>query len=71
MQVAIFFLHNEGYLEKLPLEQIELFIDKFGIYLQTQHQDILEAIKTANDIDNYLMSRLKTAADAFVKEWQP
>jgi len=70
MQVAIFFLHNEGYLEKLPLEQVELFIDKFSIYLQTQHQDILQAIKTANDIDNYLMSRLKTAADAFVKEWQ-
>lgn len=70
MQVAIFFLHNEDYLKKLPLEQIELFIDKFSIHLQSEHQDILQAIQTANDIDDYLINQLKTVADAFAKEWQ-
>ena len=71
MQVAIFFLHNEGYLEKLPSEQIESFIDKFSTYLQTHHQDILQDIQRADDIDNYVISRLKTATDTFVKAWQP
>ena len=70
MQVAIFFLHNEDYLEKLPLDQIESFINKFSVYLQTRHQDILQDIKRADDIDNYLMSQLKMAADAFIKEWR-
>ncbi|MDX1807989.1 MAG: F0F1 ATP synthase subunit alpha [Sulfurospirillaceae bacterium] len=70
IQVAIFFLHNEGYLKTIPLEHIELFIDKFAIYLQTHYQDILQAVATANDIDNYLVSQLKTATETFINEWQ-
>ncbi len=70
IQVGIFFLHNEGYLEKLPLGQIEHFIDEFSIYLETEHQDILQAINTAYLMDKYLISRLKTVVDDYVKEWQ-
>ncbi len=70
MQVAIFFLHNEGYLEKLLLGEVELFIDQFRVLLETEHQDILQAISTADHMDKYLISRLKTVADAYAIEWQ-
>ncbi len=69
IQVAIFYLHNMGYLEKLPLEQIKLFIDQFITHLQTKYPDILQTIQTTDDIDDYLISQLKMAADKFSKEW--
>jgi F-type H+-transporting ATPase subunit alpha len=71
IQVAIFFLHNEGYLEKLPSKEIEPFIDAFSIYLQKHHQDIVQDIKRADDIDNYIVSRLKIAVDTFTQMWHP
>jgi hypothetical protein len=36
--------------------------------LQTNYQDILQTIQTTDDIDSYLISQLKTAADEFSKE---
>ena len=71
VQVAIFFLHNEGYLEKLPLDQVRVFTKKFITYLESYHQDILETIKRTDDIDDYIMGQLKTAADTFAEEWEP
>ena len=71
IQVAIFFLHNEGYLEKLPLDQVRVFTKQFITYLEAYHQDILETIKRTDDIDDYITGQLKTAADTFAEEWKP
>ena len=68
-QVAIFYLHNEGYLVKIPLSEVELFTDKFCRYLERKYHDILQTIEITDDINSYLLEQLKIAAENFLKEW--
>jgi F-type H+-transporting ATPase subunit alpha len=66
-QVVIFFLSNEGYLQSLHLEEIEVFIDAFLALIKRNHPDLLETIDVTKEIDEELIERLRNVADNFLK----
>lgn len=46
LQVCIIFCGVQGYLDKIPIDQITKFESEFTSYITTQHQDILSSIET-------------------------
>ncbi len=68
-QVLIFFLSNEGYLQVLPLSEIEAFIEDFTLMIREKEPGILNAINVTKEIDEAMIERLRVAADKFSKEW--
>ncbi len=69
-QVVIFFLSNEGYLQRLPLTEVEAFIEKFIHHIKKKSPEILNAIEVTKEIDEALIERLRAAAEEFSKVWQ-
>ncbi|MDY0195403.1 MAG: F0F1 ATP synthase subunit alpha [Sulfurovaceae bacterium] len=69
-QVIIFFLSNEGYLQSLPLIEVELFIAKFISEIRKNEPDIFDIINATNEINDALIKRLHGVTNQFIKEWQ-
>ena len=69
-EVVIFFLSNEGYLQRLPLTEVEAFIEKFIHHIKKESPEILNAIEVTKEIDEALIERLRAAAEEFSKVWQ-
>ena len=68
-EVIIFFLSNEGYLQQLPLTEIDAFIEKFIRHIKKEAPEILNAIEVTKEIDEALIERLRATADDFSKAW--
>lgn len=64
LQAAIFYLHNEGYLVKIPLDDIELYIEDFCNFMKTNYKELLHGVSTTGEISGFL-EKLQTAADSF------
>ncbi len=69
-QVIIFFLSNEGYLQSLPLIEVEPFIEKFISEIRKNEHDIFDIISATNEINDTLIKRLHDIAIQFIKEQQ-
>jgi len=69
-QVVVFFLSNEGYLQLLPLTEVEAFIEKFMLYISKSAPELLDAVEATKEIDDAMIERLRSAADEFSKGWQ-
>lgn len=69
-QVIIFFLSNEGYLQSLPLIEVESFIEKFIFEIRKNEPDIFDIINATNEINDTLFKRLHGVTNQFIKAWQ-
>ncbi len=68
-QVIIFFLSNEGYLQLLPLTDVETFIAAFISQIRKRVPDILDTVEVTREINEAVIERLRAAADEFSKAW--
>ncbi|HZP46564.1 MAG TPA: F0F1 ATP synthase subunit alpha [Candidatus Binataceae bacterium] len=70
-EVLIIFAGNEGYFDKLTVEQIKPFERDLYDYFGAKHQDLLDEIKSKREITDDLRARLTAALDAYVRTFAP
>ncbi|KAJ1642500.1 Alpha subunit of the F1 sector of mitochondrial F1F0 ATP synthase [Coemansia asiatica] len=66
-QVAIIFAGVNGFLDKVPTNRIVEFEQKFIPFLQSNHSDILQAIRKDGKIDEATEKKLREITGDFVK----
>jgi len=68
-EVLIILAANEGYLDKLEVNQVKPF--ERGLYAQfdARHADLLAEIKTKRELGDELKKKLVAAIDGFAKEF--
>ena len=71
-QVSVIYAGVNGYLDKMPLGKVREFEDKLLATMRTKHADVLDAIRSSNDLSSESEAKLKdaveTVAKGFVKE---
>ncbi len=64
-QVCVIYAGVNGYLDKLPLDKVRPFEDGLLAWLRSKNPDILEAIRSSNDLSSDVEAKLKSAVEAF------
>jgi len=64
-QVAVIYAGVNGYLDKLALNQVRPFEDGLLAVLRSKHPEVLETIRTTNDLSSDAEAKLKAAVEAF------
>jgi len=64
-QVCVIYAGVNGYLDKLVLNQVRPFEDGLLAFLRSKHADILEAIRSTNDLTPDVEAKLKSAVESF------
>jgi F-type H+/Na+-transporting ATPase subunit alpha len=64
-QVCVIYAGVNGYLDKLPLDKVRLFEDGLLSFLRAKNPDILDAIRSSNDLANDVEAKLKAAVEAY------
>ncbi|HXW83868.1 MAG TPA: F0F1 ATP synthase subunit alpha [Candidatus Binataceae bacterium] len=68
-QVFAIFAGNEGYLDKLDLDQVRPFEAGMYAYLESRHADLLAEIRDKREISDELKKKMVAALDAYQKEF--
>ncbi|MGO9178878.1 MAG: F0F1 ATP synthase subunit alpha [Candidatus Limnocylindrales bacterium] len=66
-QVCVIYAGVNGYLDPLPVPRIRAFEDGLLGMLRQQHPEILNTIRTSNDLDDATAGKLKAAVESFSK----
>src|ERR1700758_3119040 len=66
-EVLIVFVGNQGYLDKLEVDQIKLFERELFSYFASKHADILEEIKTKRELTDEVRKRLLDMLTSFTQ----
>jgi F-type H+-transporting ATPase subunit alpha len=66
-QVCVIYAGVNGYLDPLPVPRIRAFEDGLLGMLRQQHPEILNAIRTSNDLDDATAGKLKAAVESYAK----
>jgi len=66
-QVAVIYAGTSGYLDPLPLDKVQPFEQGLLAYLNANHADLLETIRTTKELSADTNAKLKEAVDAFAK----
>jgi F-type H+-transporting ATPase subunit alpha len=66
-QIAIIFVGTEGYLDKLPLDDVRKFESEYLDYLNNKYPDILKEINEKKALSDELKDRMKQAVGEFQK----
>ncbi len=64
-QVCVIYAGVNGFLDKLALNQVRPFEDGLLAFLRSKHADVLEAIRSSNDLSSEVEGKLKAAAVSF------
>jgi F-type H+-transporting ATPase subunit alpha len=64
-QVCVIYAGTRGYLDKIPTASVGRFEQEFLSRLHSQHQDLLDAIRTKKALDDELEGKLKAALESF------
>jgi F-type H+-transporting ATPase subunit alpha len=64
-QVCSIYAGVNGYLDKLPLAKVQPFEAGLLATMRGKHGDLLEAIRSSNDLSSDSETKLKSAVDAF------
>ena len=64
-QVAVIYSGVNGYLDKLALPQVRPFEDGLLGYLRSKHPEVLETIRSTNDLSSDAEAKLKSAVESF------
>jgi F-type H+/Na+-transporting ATPase subunit alpha len=68
-QVCVIYAGVSGYLDPIPVHRVRAFEAGLLAALRSQHGDILEAIRSSRDIDEKTSDKLKSAVDAYAKNF--
>jgi F-type H+-transporting ATPase subunit alpha len=68
-EVLIIFAGNEGYFDKLPLEQVKPFELALYQHFDARHGAVLDEIRTRREISDELRKKLVSALDAFAQQF--
>jgi F-type H+/Na+-transporting ATPase subunit alpha len=64
-QVTVIYAGVNGYLDKLALNQVRPFEDGLLAFVRSKHPDVLEAIRSTNDLSSDTEAKLKSAVESF------
>ena len=70
-QVVFVFVATGGYLDDLPVEDVQRFIEEFGQFLDTRQAEILSTISTSGDLTDDTEDKLKAAIAEFSQTFVP
>ncbi|RIK77674.1 F0F1 ATP synthase subunit alpha [candidate division KSB1 bacterium] len=66
-QIAIIFVGTSGLLDEVPVDQIQRFEKEYLTYIESNHPDIFETLRTKQAIDDELKAKLTGAAKDFLQ----
>ena len=66
-QVAVIYAGVNGYLDRMPLGRVREFEDKLLATMRTKHSDVLESIRSSNDLSKDAEAKLKSAVEDLAK----
>jgi F-type H+-transporting ATPase subunit alpha len=69
-QVAVIYAGVNGYLDKMPVAKIRAFEDKLLAALRTKHAELLEAIRSSNDLSDDSAGKLKSVVEEISKGFE-
>jgi F-type H+-transporting ATPase subunit alpha len=69
-QVVSIFTGTNGYLDELPLEQVQQFEREFLEMVETKHADILLSIAKTKDLSKDIEAKLHTVAQEFIQKFK-
>lgn len=69
LQVISIWSVNNGYADKLPVNQVRPFERALHAHMQSAHNDILESIRTKKEIAAEVEAKLKELVSAFVEDF--
>ena len=58
-----------GYLDPLPVNRIKAFEDGLLAHVRAKHADILDTIRSSNDLSDDMALKLKSAVESFAKSF--
>jgi F-type H+-transporting ATPase subunit alpha len=64
-QVCVIYAGVNGFLDKLPLDKVRSFEDGLLSFLRAKHPDILDSIRSSNDLTNDVEAKLRTAVESY------
>ena len=64
-QVCVIYAGVNGFLDKLPLGKVRPFEDGLLSFLRAKNPDILDSIRSSNDLTNDVEAKLKTAVESY------
>ncbi|MGU3492531.1 F0F1 ATP synthase subunit alpha [Xanthobacteraceae bacterium A53D] len=68
-QVVVIYAGTNGYLDGLPVSKVREFETGLLLALRSQHQDILDTIRTSKELSKDTTANLTKALDAFAKSF--
>ncbi|MFG1409753.1 MAG: F0F1 ATP synthase subunit alpha [Rhizobiales bacterium 24-66-13] len=68
-QVVVIFAGTNGYLDPLPVSKVREFEAGLLLALRSQHQDILDTIRTSKEMSKETQEKLTKAIEAFSKSF--
>ncbi|WP_029005555.1 F0F1 ATP synthase subunit alpha [Azorhizobium doebereinerae] len=68
-QVVVIYAGTNGYLDALPVGKVREFETGLLLALRSQHQDILDTIRTSKELSKDTIANLTKALDAFAKSF--
>src|SRR5205085_364969 len=66
-QVVVIYAGVNGYLDPLPVNRIKAFEDGLLAHVRAKHADILDTIRSSNDLNDATAGKLKSAVDGYAK----
>jgi len=66
-QVVVIYAGVNGYLDRLPVNQVRSFEEELLRTMHDKHKDILEAIRTEKELSESTGAKLKSAMESFAK----
>lgn len=68
-QVLEIFIATEGYLDDVPVEEVEKFEKDFVKFIKTKHKKLLETIRQEKDLSESTLQKLRKAVQTFKKRF--
>ncbi|MGQ9819598.1 MAG: F0F1 ATP synthase subunit alpha [Candidatus Kapaibacteriales bacterium] len=65
-QIVLLWTATNGYLDQLPIELLSKFESEFYEFMDSAHQDVLDAIIQVKDLTDEIVSNLRKAVEEFV-----
>ncbi len=66
-QIISIFLGTEGYLDEVPLEDIETVNNDFLAFMEASHSQVVNDLKEKPELTDEIRESLKSAIDEFIK----
>lgn len=68
-QVVVFWAGTNGYLDDMPIKQVNQFEEEFIVYMQSHHQKLLDEINKNKKVEDKNETELKSAVSSFLKSF--